>query len=284
MISIFNQLEYYMYSAIELIKSRAPRYQPKVGLILGSGLGALGDAIESPCIFNYEELTGFPVSTVAGHAGRLILGSLGNIEVACLQGRTHLYEGITAHQLNLPIRLLKQLGCEILLITNAAGSLRLEVGPGQLMLVTDHINLQGTNPLLGPNDTDIGPRFVAMEDAYDPDLRERMCRVAKQQSIVLAQGVYLGTLGPMFETPAEIRAFRTLGADAVGMSTIAEVISARHCGLRVSVISAITNFAAGMSSEKISHAGTLHYAQIAANDLCRLITHFLKSLSPHADN
>lgn len=267
-----------MYPAVSFIKERVPHCQPKVGLILGSGLGSLADAIQNPTVFNFEEIEGFPVSTVSGHQGRLVLGHLGGCEVACLQGRTHLYEGVQASQLATPVRILKQLGCEILLITNAAGSLREEVGPGSLVLITDHINLQGTNPLLGPNDESIGQRFIAMEDAYDPLLRERMLGIAQQNAIPLAQGVYLGTLGPMFETPAEIRAFRILGADLVGMSTLSEVISARHCGLRVCAISTVTNFAAGMNPEKISHAGTLHYAQLTAKDLGRLIQLFLESL------
>ena len=250
---------------------------PKVGLILGSGLGSLADQIQNPIIIPYAELPGFPVSTVAGHAGRLVIGRLGNTMVACCQGRVHGYEGTSNPAFKVFIRTLKLIGCEQLLITNASGSLRNDVGPGELMLIHDHINFQPGNPLIGHNDEEFGPRFFPMDDAYDLAMRQRFHFVANQQDIKLHEGIYISVPGPMFETPAEIRAFRLLGADAVGMSTVPEVIVARHCGLRLSVIAAITNFAAGMSPDKITHEHTLHYGKLAATNLARLIIAFLES-------
>jgi xanthosine phosphorylase len=261
--------------ALHIIQQKLPDFKPKVGIVLGSGLGSLSEQLTDKQCFSYEELPGFPISTVAGHAGKLHLGKLSNVPVACLQGRVHPYEGTSAQGVKTLIRTLKLLGCEVLLITNAAGSLRADVGPGHLLMITDHINFQINNPLVGPNDEEFGSRFVAMTDAYDLNLREQLAFVAMQEKIDLAQGVYISTLGPCFETAAEIRAFKLLGADAVGMSTVPEVIVARHCGLRVAVISVITNLAAGMSDEKISHENTLHFAALGAGNLQRLIMAFL---------
>lgn len=262
----------------KIIQERAKGFKPKLGLILGSGLGSLADQIQDAISIPYTDLPGFPVSTVAGHAGRLVLGYLGGVPVACCQGRVHSYEGTSAQGFKTFIRTLKLIGCEMLLITNASGSLNKDVGPGELMLITDHINLHPGNALIGPNDEEFGPRFFAMDDAYDPKLCNRIHEVAKELQIPLADGVYVGVIGPCFETPAEIRAFRAMGADAVGMSTVPEVIVARHCGLRLAVVAAITNFASGMSEEKISHEGTLHYGKIAATNLARLITATVESL------
>jgi xanthosine phosphorylase len=261
-----------------VIKARAPHFQPKIGLILGSGLGSLADQINDAVSIPYSELPGFPVSTVAGHAGRLVLGTLGGMPVACCQGRVHGYEGTSAEKFKIFIRTLKLIGCETLLITNASGSLRPEVGPGELMLLNDHINLNPGNPLVGPNEEEFGPKFFPMDDAYDPNLRQCFHQAASQLNIKLTDGVYVGVMGPCFETPAEIRAFRTLGGDCVGMSTVSEVIVARHCGLRVAAVAAITNFAAGMSDEKITHEGTLHYGKIAAENLTKLIIRVIENL------
>ena len=247
---------------------------PRLGIILGSGLGALADALTNASATPYEQLEGFPRPTVAGHGGTLHVGELGGLPVAVFQGRAHVYETGHATGMREPIRWLKRRGAEALLVTNAAGSLRPEVGPGRLMLITDHINMLGVNPLTGPNDDEIGPRFPSMRDAYDPALRERMRAAARALGIDLAEGVYLATAGPSFETPAEIRAFRTLGADAVGMSTVPEVILARHAGLRVAAVSAITNLGEGMGGEELSHEQTLRNAQAAARDLVRLIQRF----------
>lgn len=269
----------YAIKAAEYIRNKTQDFKPKFGLILGSGLGALAGLIKNPTIIPYEELAGFPVSTVAGHAGQLVLGHLNGTPVVCLQGRAHLYEGVSGEKVKTLVRTLKLLGCASVVITNAAGSLRTDVGPGRLMLINDHINLQGTNPLIGPNDEEFGPRFFAMDDAYDMELRNQLLKLAEKNNIPLTQGVYISVLGPSFETPAEIRAFRTLGADAVGMSTVPEVLVARHCGLKVVVISAITNYAAGMTDEVISHEGTLHYGALAAKDMSHLLQKFFEAMA-----
>jgi xanthosine phosphorylase len=252
---------------------------PRVGIVLGSGLGAVADAVQDAVSFPYAELPGFPQGSVAGHARTLHLGRLAGVPVAVFQGRAHLYEGVDVATLTVPIRTLHGLGAEAVLLTNAAGSLVAEVKPGHLMALTDHINMMGTNPLIGPNDDAIGPRFVAMGATYDADLRERLHTAAYAEGIGLAEGVYLAVTGPAFETPAEIRAFKVLGADAVGMSTVPEALVAAHCGLRVAAVSCITNLAEGMSDEVLSHEGTLAAAALGAQDLARLIPRFLQELS-----
>lgn len=267
-----------MLKSVEVIKKHRPNFIPTIGIILGSGLGQLAEQIENPTVISYADIPGFPVSTVAGHAGQMILGELGNMPVVCLKGRVHGYEGATPENFKTFIRTLKLLGCETLLITNASGSLREDVGPGELVLINDHINLQHRNPLMGPNDDEFGPRFFAMDNAYDPILRKRFHKVAQELNINLTEGVYVGVTGPVFETPAEIQAFRILGGHVVGMSTVPEVIVARHCGLRIATVAAITNFGAGMQAESLSHEGTLHYGQLSAEKLSRLIIHVVKSL------
>jgi xanthosine phosphorylase len=257
------------------IAERAPR----LGIILGSGLGAVAEALEDRVVIPYSELPDFPEPGIAGHAGTLALGVLSGLPVAVLQGRRHVYEGGDPGAMRGPVRALKRAGAEALLATNAAGSLRPEVGPGSLMAISDHINMLGVNPLTGPNDDAIGPRFPSLRDAYDPELRRRLHASAETLGIPLADGVYLATAGPSFETPAEIRAFRTLGADAVGMSTVPEVILARHAGLRVAAVSAITNLAEGMGGEALSHEQTLRHAETAAGDLTRLIVRFCEELA-----
>src|SRR3990167_3096567 len=240
--------------AVNSIRLKLPiNFSPKLGIVLGTGLGALAEHIEQVANIPYGDIPGFHVSTVSGHAGRLIAGYLQGLPVLCLQGRVHFYEGASVTALRIMIGTLKFLGCESLLLTNAAGSLQESVAPGQLMLIKDHINFQSINPLVGENDDRIGERFVSMDNAYDQALRDSLHRSAKTMDIKLAEGVYIGVLGPSFETHAEIRAFRILGADAVGMSTVAEVILARHCGLKVACISVISNFAAGMTSTMLTH-------------------------------
>jgi len=256
---------------------RAPE-PPRVGIVLGSGLGAVADAVEEAVHVPYEELPGFPQPTVAGHAGSAVLGRIGSVPVAVLQGRAHVYEGGAMDLIRTPIRMLRAAGAEILILTNAAGSLRAEVGPGSLMAITDHINMTGVNVLTGPNDDATGPRFPSLRDAYDPELRAQLHAAARQIGVTLHEGVYLAVGGPSFETPAEIRAFRTLGADAVGMSTVHETIVARHAGLRVAAVSAITNLAEGMQDEPLSHEQTLRDAARAASDLAPLITRFVEQL------
>ena len=266
-------------AAAAVIAERAPGLAPRLGLVLGSGLGALADAVRDPVAIPYADLPGFPAPGVAGHAGRLVLGRLAGLPVACLQGRRHPYEGGDPAAMAAPVRALRRAGAEALLVTNAAGSLREEVGPGRLMALADHVNLLGTNPLTGPNDDEVGPRFPSLRDAYDPALRAALHAAAAAEGVDLAEGVYLATPGPSFETPAEIRAFRVLGADAVGMSTVPEVILARHCGLRVAAVSAITNLAEGLGNEPLSHEQTLHHAQLAGRDLARLVERFCEGLA-----
>jgi xanthosine phosphorylase len=247
---------------------------PRLGIILGSGLGAVAEALEDAVSIPYTELPDFPAPSVHGHAGTLGLGTLSGVPVAVLQGRRHVYEGGDPGAMRGPVRALKAAGAEALFVTNAAGSLNADVGPGSLMAISDHINMLSVNPLTGPNDDAIGPRFPSLRDAYDPELRALLHESARSLGIGLAEGVYLATAGPSFETPAEIRAFRTLGADAVGMSTVPEVILARHAGLKVAAVSAITNLAEGMGGEALSHEQTLRYANAAAGDLTRLIIEF----------
>jgi xanthosine phosphorylase len=261
--------------AARLLVERAGR-APRVGVVLGSGLGAVAEAVEDPLVIGYEELPGFPRPSVEGHGGTVVAGHIGDVSVAVLQGRAHLYEGVDHDLVRTPIRALRAAGAEVLVLTNAAGSLRPELGPGRLMLISDHINMSGVNVLTGPNESDLGDRFTSLRDAYDPHLREGLRAAAEELGIELAEGVYLAVSGPSFETPAEIRAFRTLGADAVGMSTVHETIVARHCGLRVAAVSAITNLAEGLSDEPVSHEQTLRDAARAAADLAPLITRFVE--------
>lgn len=266
-----------MSTALETIRAETDLV-PRLGIVLGSGLGAVADAVEDAVSFPYAELPGFPRGAVAGHARTLHLGTLEGVPVAVFQGRAHIYEGIDPTTVQVPLRTLRGLGAEAVLLTNAAGSLVAEVKPGKLMALTDHINMMGSSPLIGPNDDAVGPRFVAMGAAYDADLRARLHAAARAEDIELAEGVYLAVTGPAFETPAEIRAFKVLGADAVGMSTVPEAIVAVHCGLRVAAVSCITNLAEGMSDEVLSHEGTLAAAAVGAQDLARLIPRFLKEL------
>jgi xanthosine phosphorylase len=262
-------------TAAETLAARGA--EPRLGIVLGSGLGGLVDSLTDAVSVPYGELEGFPAIGVGGHAGAFVFGRLNGLAVACFSGRKHAYEGDPA-AMRVPIRTLKALGAEALLVTNAAGSLRADVGPGRLMAISDHINLTGFNPLMGPNDEAIGPRFPSLRDAYDPALRADLHAAASDLGIDLGEGVYLAVSGPSFETPAEIRAFRTLGADAVGMSTVHETILARHAGLRVAAVSAISNLAEGMSEVPLSHEQTLADAQRAAGDLARLLEAFVGRL------
>ncbi len=269
-------------AAAAVARERAGGLPPRVGLILGSGLGGLADQIEEATAIPFGELPGFPEPSVEGHVARLVMGQLGGVPVACLQGRVHLYEGQPPQAVQTLVRTLRAMGCEILVVTNAAGSLRTDVEPGSLMMIEDHINLQPINPLMGPNDDTFGPRFPPLAGAYDAALRGELRAAAGELDIPLHEGVFVACLGPNFETPAEIRAFQTLGGDSVGMSVVPEVLVARHCGLRVAAISVLTNLAAGLTIEELSHDQTLHYANLAANDLGRLIVRFLERASAAA--
>jgi len=256
----------------ELIRKEIPE-APETALVLGSGLGAVAEAVRQPVTLRYGDLPGFPEPSVAGHGGSLVLGRLAGRPVAVMQGRAHYYESGRADGMNLALATLKALGCRHLILTNAAGSLREDVGPGRLMLLRDHINFAGVSPLFGLAGNE---RFVDLVDAYDPAACDRLVALSRQLAIPLAEGVYVWFCGPHFETPAEIRAARLLGGDAVGMSTVPEVIVARLLGLKVTALSMITNLAAGMSAEPLSHAQTMRHATAAAGDMARLLTAFLK--------
>jgi xanthosine phosphorylase len=262
--------------AVRIIREHKADAAPRLGLALGSGLGGFVDSVEGGTAIDYADLPGFPRPSVEGHSGRLVLGTVGGLPIACLQGRVHLYEGKPASATNAMIHAMRVLGCEILIVTNAAGSLRPNVGPGSLVLIEDHINLLGQNPLTGP---DVARRFVDMSEAYSASYREKVQAVAARENIELATGVYLATPGPSFETPAEIRAFKALGADLVGMSTVPEVIAARHAGLDVIGFSIVTNLAAGMGDDALSHDETLSEAGAAGTKLAHLLTAFFKELA-----
>ena len=263
--------------AIAVVHERAPQARPRVAVVLGSGWGGLTGRLADPVSIAYADLPGFPQATVTGHAGELWLGRLGDVEVAVMSGRRHAYESGDASGMNLPLQVLQALGCSVLVLTNAAGSLDPDMGPGALMLVSDHINLPQLSPL---REAGGATRFVGMADAYDPALRERARAVARVGGVTLHEGVYLWCLGPQFETPAEIRAFRMLGADAVGMSTVPETIAARHAGMRVLALSLITNLAAGLADQQLSHAQTLAQAHLSSAAASALLAAIIEAIEP----
>ncbi|WP_174734076.1 purine-nucleoside phosphorylase [Mesobacillus harenae] len=226
---------------------------PAIGLILGSGLGVLADEIENPIAIPYSEIPDFPVSTVEGHAGQLVFGTLNGTKVVAMQGRFHFYEGYSMEKVTFPVRVMRNMGVETLIVTNAAGGINESFTPGDLMIITDHINNMGTNPLIGPNDKRFGARFPDMSEAYNKELRSLAKKTAASLELAVQEGVYVGNTGPTYETPAEVRMLRTIGGDAVGMSTVPEVIVARHSGMRVLGISCISNMAAGILDQPLTH-------------------------------
>jgi purine-nucleoside phosphorylase len=255
--------------------------QPRIGLILGTGLGGLAEAIQQPTIIPYSELPGWPVSTVQGHAGRLVLGELDGQSLLVMQGRIHYYEGYDMGQVTLPVRVMQRLGIEILIVTNAAGAIQPNFMPGDVMLITDHLNLvgmAGLNPLIGPNLDELGPRFPDMSQAYDRELCELARRVAKEKMVVLHEGVYVGLSGPSFESPADLRFLRLAGADSVGMSTVPEVIVARHGGTRVLGFSGISNKANLDGNTITSHEEVLASGSVIVPKLETLIRGVLQAL------
>ncbi len=262
--------------AADKIRQCYPHFTPEIALMSGSGLAELADLIEDPVCITYDKLPGFYSPQVEGHLSQLVLGKLSGVSVICLQGRPHLYEGIDASVTKTMVRTCRLLGCHSWLATNAAGSLNSAFDVGSLVVVNDHINLQFSNPLMGLNDDEFGPRFISMENTYDKMLRERLHRLAKQRNISLNEGVYIACIGPSFETPAEIKAFRLWGADLVGMSTIPEVIIARHCGLRVVCLSVVSNLAAGLHPVALSHEETLAGAAKGKADLLTLVQDFIR--------
>lgn len=259
------------FQAAERIQQRVKDFRPTLGIILGSGSGDIAQQVEPVEVIDYSDLPGFFECSVAGHQAQMVLGYLKGCPVACLKGRAHFYEGYESETVQTLIRTLKLIGCERLVLTNAAASLRPEVRPGRLVLISDHVNFQFKSPLVGKNDDRFGPRFPDLSNAYSPALRKAALEVAKGLGINLVEGVYLGVLGPCYETPAEIRAFRTWGVDLVGMSTVPEVIIARHCGLEVMAVSIVTNMGAGMSEDMVNHEEVLEVGQGAAKELALLL-------------
>ncbi|WP_115709156.1 purine-nucleoside phosphorylase [Legionella sainthelensi] len=269
----------YAHLAANYIKKLYPSFKPLVAIVLGSGLGKFADELQDAACINYEDLPGFPKITVQGHGGNLILGYWNGIGVVCLQGRAHTYEGLENYEtVKTYVRTMKLLGCTHFIATNASGSLREDVGPGELMLISDHINLQPSNPLIGPNDDEFGPRFYPLDNAYDQTMRSKLLAIAAENSIKLTEGVYISVLGPHYETAAEIRAFKIWGADAVGMSTVPEVLVANHCGMYVAVIAMITNYATGLSKTAHSHESVVAMAESAAAKLNLIIKQYIAGL------
>ena len=258
---------------VNIINQSAKNFKPQVGLILGSGLGQFCDNIETQASIDFNQLPGFPIAGVGGHAGRLLLGKVGKTNVVVMQGRAHYYEQGKVNVMAVAIQTLKAIGCSSLLLTNAAGGLIKEASPGSVMMITDHINMTGVSPLFG---AESNKRFVDMSDAYNPSLNNSMRNAAKSNGITLYEGVYAWFSGPQFETPAEIKAVKTLGADAVGMSTVPEVILAHHQDLPLCALSVITNYAAGMSETALSHEQTISFASQAADTVECLLIDYLK--------
>jgi purine-nucleoside phosphorylase len=271
-----------MHEAVKLLHARS-QLRPKIGLVLGSGLGAFASSLERAVRIPYREIPGLPTSTAIGHAGELVLGSLGAdgqaVDVAVMSGRFHLYEGYTPQQVVAGVRLFKALGIERLVLTNAAGGIDVSYGRGALVLISDHINLQGVNPLSGPNDDSLGPRFPDMTEAYSPRLRALAATTAAELGITLREGVYAGLLGPSYETPAEIRYLKAIGADLVGMSTVTETIAANHMKMEVLGISCVTNLAAGLSGEKLDQEEVLDVGRQVSGTFLRLLNALLPRLN-----
>ena len=252
--------------------------KPETAIVLGSGLGQLADKLEDAVVIPYEELPHWKSSTAPGHNGRLLFGTLGGKEVVCMQGRLHYYEGYSMEDITYPVRVMAKLGIKNLLLSNAAGGINTDFAPGQLMLITDHINFLGRNPLMGPNEADFGVRFCDMSYAYHPELRRLALEAAEELGQNLAQGVYVATTGPSYETPAEIRMFRMWGASAVGMSTVPEVIVANHSGLRVMGISCITNMAAGVLDQPLTEEEVLETGAKSGAAFQALMTRIVEKL------
>jgi purine-nucleoside phosphorylase len=253
--------------------------RPQVAVVLGSGLGAFGDELTEATKIPYADIPNFPHSTAIGHAGQMVIGKAGNIPVAVMQGRVHLYEGYSAAQVAFPMRVLGRMGVGAVVITNAAGGINLQYKQGGLVMITDHINLQGQNPLAGPNDERFGPRFPDMTDAYCRPYREIAMTAAGKLGKPVQQGVYAGLLGPSYETPAEIRYLRTIGADLVGMSTVAEVIAARHMGIKVLAISCVTNMAAGILDKPLNHEEVLETGRRVQGELVAILREVLPRIA-----
>jgi purine-nucleoside phosphorylase len=264
--------------AKRLLESRTP-LRPTIGVVLGSGLGAFADELSERTDIPYAEIPGWPGSTAVGHAGKLVIGKLGDLAVAVMAGRAHLYEGYTPAQVTFGVRVLGRMGVRSMVFTNAAGGINLTLEQGGLVLISDHINLQGVNPLTGPNDDSLGPRFPDMSEAYSRAYRDAARQVAMELCVPISEGVYAAMIGPSYETPAEIRCLRAIGADVVGMSTVLEAIVANHMGIKVLGISCVTNMAAGILPQKIHHEEVLETGARVRDTLVR----FLKTLLPRLE-
>ncbi|MFS0863473.1 purine-nucleoside phosphorylase [Fredinandcohnia sp. 179-A 10B2 NHS] len=262
----------------QFLKGKCNGKVPEIGLILGSGLGVLADEIEDPIKVPYDQIPEFPVSTVEGHAGQLVFGNLQGKFVVAMQGRFHFYEGYSLEKVTFPVRVMKELGVSKLVVTNAAGGINESFEPGDLMLISDHINNMGQNPLIGPNDSRLGARFPDMSEAYSKELRKLAKDVATGLNINIKEGVYVGNTGPTYETPAEIRMLRALGGDAVGMSTVPEVIVARHSGMNVLGISCISNMAAGILDQPLTHDEVIETTEKVKNNFLAFVKEIVKKL------
>jgi purine-nucleoside phosphorylase len=267
---------------VEAVRGRTALV-PRAGIVLGSGLGSLADDLENPVAIPVEDMPGWPVATAPGHTGRLLMGRLSGVPVAMLQGRFHVYEGNDPGLVVQPVLLFRQLGARLVVLTNAAGGVNPDYGPGTLMLISDHLNLTGRTPLLGPNADELGPRFADMTDVWTPRLRERLRAAASAEGVALEEGIYAGVLGPNYETPAEVRMLRTVGADAVGMSTVLEAIAARWVGLEVCGISLVTNAGAGYTGRPLTHAEVLEAGAEAGPRLARVVRRFVSELPAAGD-
>ncbi len=261
--------------AAKFIQEKASGRAPRVAVVLGSGLGGVADAIRDAVEIGYEEIPNFVRSTVEGHAGKLIIGMCGGVEALVMKGRFHFYEGYSIQEITLPIRVFALMGIHSLILTNAAGGTASHLSPGSLMMITDHINLMGDNPLRGANDARFGPRFPDLTSVYNPVYIDAAHEVAREMGLVLADGVYLALRGPSYETPAEVRMLRDLGGDALGMSTVPEAIVARHSGMKVMAISCITNIAAGLSRQEINHEEVMEVGAHAGKQLAELIINLI---------
>jgi purine-nucleoside phosphorylase len=264
--------------AARFINSKCGSRKPRVGVVLGSGLGGVADAVEEAVEISYDEVPYFPVSTVEGHAGKLIIGTLGGIDVLLMKGRFHFYEGYSMQEITLPVRVFSLLGIQSLILTNAAGGTAKHLSPGTLMIINDHINLMGDNPLYGANDERFGVRFPDMTNIYTPAYIEIAKEAARELDLNLAEGVYLALRGPSYETPAEVRMFARLGGDALGMSTVPEAIVARHSGMKILGFSCITNVAAGLGGEEIHHGEVMDIGNKAGKQLAELVIRIIPRL------
>lgn len=265
-------------SALVIVKAKIGDFKPRIGLILGSGLGILMDKMEVIARISYSECPGFFMSTVVGHKGDFVFGYLEDVPVLYMNGRVHLYEGASNDQLLSPIRLMRLLGCESLIVTGATGSLRKDFVPGTIALLKDQINLSGVNVLVGPNNPEYGPRFQGMENAYDPELRTMAHQAAQRLNIKLVEGVYMGLMGPSYETKTEVKMYGMLGGDVVGMSVVNDVIAANHCGLKVLGFALVTNLGAGLSETLVNHAEVIDVANEAGGRLASLVREVIRNI------